>query len=396
MLLADLLTRHPGVLSAMGQWKSAQHETEGAKWQFFPTPSVGVEKNSQPSNGPLDSRTTFARLQQPLWTGGRLTAQLDKARAQENLAQLSVSEQRLSLATRWLQLWAEAQAAELKSQALQESEAQHLKYVRQVENRAREGHAPRSDVQLSLSRLAGVQAELEQFKAQRQQAMSRLEQMYGGPIPRQAVQWISLHQLPRRTDESLRSRDQWLAMALDNHPTLQKSIATVHALRADADLAKSRVYPELYLRGEWINRDVNRNAQLLYVGLSSNFGAGLSSQASVASAQARLQAQEQDIEVKRRDITDQVHADLETVASQTQRLIYLVQAHESAEQFLLASERQFDAGRRTWQELMNTAREKSQVLVQLADSHSTRWLAQQRLALMAAGVEFYVQNTGKP
>lgn len=145
-----------------------------------------------------------------------------------------------------------------------------------------------------------------------------------------------------------------------------------------------------------IQRDVNRNTQQLYVGLTSNFGAGLSALSSVASAQARLQAQEQDIEVKRRDITDQIHADWQTVESQTQRLTYLVQAYDSADQFMQSSERQFREGRRTWQELMNTAREKAQVLVQLADTHSSRWLAQQRLALMAAGVEAYVHSNTQP
>lgn len=395
-LLADLLTRHPGVLAAMGQLSSAKHDTEGAKSQFLPTASVGVEKTPPSASSLTDTRTTYARLQQPLWTGGRLTAQLDKARAQEELAHLTVREQRLNLAARWLQLWSEAQAAELKSQALAESEAQHLKYVRQVQNRAKEGHAPRSDVQLSLSRLAAVQAELELTKAQRQQAISRLAQMYGSPIPAQAQQWTAALQLPRKSTESSRTSEQWTVMALDIHPSLQKSIVTVNVLRADADIAKSRIHPEVYLRGELIHRNMSGNAQQLYVGVSSNFGAGFSTMASVAAAQARLQAQEQEIEVKRRDITDQINADLQTVESQAQRLNYLLEAQQSAEQFMQASERQFEAGRRTWQELMNTAREKAQVLVQMADTQSTLWLAQQRLALMATGVEAYLQNTSNP
>lgn len=395
-LLADLLARHPAVLAALGQLNSAKHETDGAKYQFLPTPSFGVERNAQPKKGLTDSRTQFARLQQPLWTGGRLTAQLDRARSQEEQANFTVAEQRLSLASRWLQLWAEIQASELKLQAFKESEALHIKYVRQVNNRAQEGHAPRSDVQLSLSRLAAVQAEIEQTKAQRQQAISKLEQMYGGPIPLGAINWTAALQAPSQPGVANRSHGQWIAMALDIHPTIQKSMATVNTIRADAEIAKSRIYPEVYVRGEVIDRDVTGHAKLVYVGVTSNFGAGLSSMASVASAQARLQAQEQDIEVKRRDITDQVSADLQTVESQTQRLTFLIQAHESAEQFMQASERQFDAGRRTWQELMNTAREKAQALVQIAEAQSIRWLAQQRLALMAAGVDTYLQTPGKP
>jgi adhesin transport system outer membrane protein len=101
-LLADLLARHPAVLAALGQLNSAKHETDGAKYQFLPTPSFGVERNAQPKKGLTDSRTQFARLQQPLWTGGRLTAQLDRARSQEEQANFTVAEQRLSLASRWL------------------------------------------------------------------------------------------------------------------------------------------------------------------------------------------------------------------------------------------------------------------------------------------------------
>lgn len=395
-LLADLLTRHPGVLAALGQLTSAKHETDGAKYQFLPTPSFGVERNAQPHKGLTDSRTTFARLQQPLWTGGRLTAQLDRARSVEEQATFTVAEQRLSLALRWLQLWAEAQAAELKLQTFKESEALHIKYVRQVENRAKDGHAPRSDVQLSMSRLAAVQAEIAQIQAQRQQTLNKLQQMYGGPIPLGTIHWPVVQPTPRQPGFANRSHDQWIAMAQDIHPAIQKSMVTVRTIRADAEIAKSRIYPDVYLRGEFIDRDVSGAAQQIYVGVASNFGAGLSSMASVASAQARVQAQEQDIEVKRREITDQVSADLQTLESQTLRLTYLVQAHESAAQFMQASERQFDAGRRTWQELMNTAREKTQARVQIADAQSIRWLAEQRLALMAFGLDAYLNNHGKP
>lgn len=395
-LLADLLARHPAVLAALGQLASAKHETDGAQYQFLPTPSIGFESNTQSNNGLADSRTSFARLQQPLWTGGRLTAQLDRARAQEEEANFTVAEQRLSLAARWLQLWAEIQAAELKLQAFKESEALHIKYVRQVDRRAQEGHAPRSDVQLSLSRLAAVQAEIEQTKDQKRQAISRLEQMYGAPIPLGSIHWTAA--LPTSSQSALASQSlgQSIAMALDNHPAIQKSRAAVNTIRADAEIAQSRIYPEVYVRAEVTDGNVTGHDKQIYVGLTSNFGAGLSTMASVASAQARLEAQEQDIEVKRRDITDQVSTDWQTIESQTQRLTFLIQAHESAEQFMQASERQFDAGRRTWQELMNTAREKAQSLVQIADAQSLRWLAQQRLDLMATGVDTYLQTPGKP
>jgi hypothetical protein len=65
---------------------SAKQALEGAQWQFYPTPSVGFEQVDASAGDPNypsygDKNVTTLRLQQPLWTGGRLSAGLDKAQA---------------------------------------------------------------------------------------------------------------------------------------------------------------------------------------------------------------------------------------------------------------------------------------------------------------------------
>jgi adhesin transport system outer membrane protein len=389
--------QHPSVQSALNQIESARQEVTGAKWQFGPTPSVGVEKSSKVPDGLTDRRTSYARLQQPVWTGGRLTAQLDRAQAQESIARLSMEEQRLSLAARWLQVWADVQAAELKIQALAESEDQHRKYVLQVQSRAKEGQAPRSDVQLSLTRLAAVQAELEQARTQKRQAISRLEQMYGATLPVQAIQWTApLQAVAAAPTQPPRLPSDWLSQVQEKHPTLQKAQEVARTVRADIELAKSRAYPEVYVRGEVLHGDVTKNTQQIYVGVSSSFGAGLSTLTAIAANQARLEAQEHEAEARRREIAEQVLADVENLESQTQRLRYLEQAYNSADDFLQSSERQFAAGRKSWQELMNTAREKAQALTQLADAKTFLWLAQQRLNLLSMGIDTYLNSNANP
>jgi len=96
-MLPDMLDQHPAVRAADQQRQAAAQEVEGARWQYFPTPSIGVENGNQ-TNRLLDSKTRFARLQQPLWTGGRLTAQTDRANAQADLAHATWREQRQTLA----------------------------------------------------------------------------------------------------------------------------------------------------------------------------------------------------------------------------------------------------------------------------------------------------------
>ena len=395
--LAVVIKQHPSVQAAMDQIESARQDVEGAKWQFGPTPSVGGEKSSKKANNVNDRRTTFMRLQQPLWTGGRLTAQLDRAQAQETIASLIMQEQRLTLATRWLQLWSDVQAAELKVQAYADSENQHRKYVLQVQSRAKEGHAPRSDVQLSLTRLASAQAELEQARNQKRQTVIKLEQMHGVPLSDKAVMWTAPLQNPQAPGAATqRTAQEWLNDVQDKHPSLQKAAAVGLVVKADVELAKSRTSPELYVRAEVVNGDMTKTTKQIYVGVTSSFGAGLSALSSIAAAQAKLDALEHETEVRRREIAEQVLADVESMESQTQRLRFLEQSYQSADEFLQASERQFAAGRKSWQELMNTAREKAQTLTQLADAKTLQWLSQQRLHLLSQGIDAYLNNSAKP
>lgn len=395
--LAVVVKQHPTVQAGLSQIESARQDIEGAKWQFLPTPSIGAERSSKKADNLTDRRSTYARLQQPLWTGGRLTAQLDKAQAQETVVSLILEEQRLALSTRWLQLWADVQAGELKEQAYKQSEEQHRIYVAQVQNRAKEGHSPRSDVQLSLTRLAAVQAELEQARAQKRQSISRLEQMYGSAMPAQAIAWIaSLQNTTTHNAKPSKAAKDWLAQVEDKHPSLQKAAAVIRTVRADVELAKSKASPELYVRGEIIDGDISKTTRQIYFGVTSSFGAGLSTLSTIAAAQAKLDAQEHETETRRREIAEQVLADVESLESQTQRLKFLEQAVASADEFLQASERQFAAGRKSWQELMNTAREKSQTLAQLADAKTLQWLAQQRLHLLSMGVDSYLSSNVNP
>lgn len=395
--LAVVVKQHPSVQAALRQVESARQDVEGAKWQFLPTPSIGGERSSKKADGITDRRSTFVRLQQPLWTGGRLSAQLDKAQAQESVVSHALEEQRLSLTTRWLQLWAEVQSAELKEKAYKESEEQHRKYFTQVQNRATEGHAPRSDAQLSLTRLATVQAEREQARTQKRQAISRLEQMYGGSMSTHAIAWTApLRTHATHTTTPSKTAKDWLIQVEDQHPILQKASAVLHTVRADLALAKSKASPELYVRGEIIDGDNTRTTRQIYLGLTSNFGAGLSNLSIIAAAQAKLDAQEHETETRRREIAEQVLADVESLESQGQRLKFLGLSLASADEFLQASERQFLAGRKSWQELMNTAREKAQILTQLAEAQTAQWLAQQRLLVLSMGIDSYLGSNANP
>jgi adhesin transport system outer membrane protein len=78
-LIEGVLASHPSLRAQKALGESPKNAVEGAKWQFFLTPSIGFEQANTGSSDPNypsygDKNVTTLRLQQPLWTGGRLTA----------------------------------------------------------------------------------------------------------------------------------------------------------------------------------------------------------------------------------------------------------------------------------------------------------------------------------
>ena len=127
-LLEAATTQHPSVRNQQAQQRAALKGVDAAKWQFFPTPSVSVEGVNASKDDPSyagDAQVTYLRLQQPLWTGGRLTINQDKARVNLDLAQANTADTQLQLALRVVQAYADWTSADLKVKAYQSSVETH-------------------------------------------------------------------------------------------------------------------------------------------------------------------------------------------------------------------------------------------------------------------------------
>ncbi|NBP45766.1 MAG: TolC family protein [Betaproteobacteria bacterium] len=99
--LAEALRTHPSVLTPMRQVEVARADRRVAQQQFFPTPSVSLEQVSPSAADPSyrgDKQLQLFRLQQPLWTAGRLTAGLDKSQAGIDISDANLAEARLEAA----------------------------------------------------------------------------------------------------------------------------------------------------------------------------------------------------------------------------------------------------------------------------------------------------------
>ena len=159
---------------------------------------------------------------------------------------------------------------------------------------------------------------------------------------------------------------------------------------ATIDERRAELAPEVYLRAERQYGNYSyRNASpenRLFLGLSSRFGAGLSSLSNVEAAQAQHQAALADIEVQSRALNEQVLADHALASSTQGRLAALKASLDAAVQVSESYDRQFLAGRKTWLDVMNAARELAQTELQLADIASAQVVLSWRLAILTQGL----------
>ena len=393
-LVLDALAMHPSNLSQRAQVASAMAGLEGARWQFYPTPSVSVETANTRNSDPLyqgDNFVTLLRLQQPIYTGGRLSAGADKAQASLDLSKASLEETQLQLALRVVQAYGDWLAAHLKTQANQKSEVTHTRLRDLVQSRIDEGVSADSDLVLALARLDAIRSDVIAMRAQSDMALARLGQLLGRPVSEANL--VSALAVARPVQLQLAAL---LDQALERSPSVQKAKFQVRVLEATVVERQADLLPEVYLRAERQHGNFNfangGPENRLFLGMTSRFGAGLSGLSNVTAARSQLDAAVAEVQVQMRSVNEQVLADHALALSSERRLALVRTSLRSAQSVSESYDRQFLAGRKTWLDVMNAARELAQTETQLADLYSSQVVASWRLSFLTSGVEAVTQG----
>lgn len=385
------LSHHPSVRGASAKNQAAEMGVEAAKWQFWPTPSFGLERvQGSAAVGQGDRTVGVLGLRQPLWNGGRLTSGLKRAESRALQAQAEINEVRQSLASRVIQAWSDAVVAIRKYEAQNQSLAAHERLLQMVERRLAEGASAQADVALARSRIDLLQAEIQLLVTQRDTAIDKLRLLTDSQIKYEHL--AKSHESPGILGGNLADL---LAQSKAISPQIQKNKHLVEAARADVDAAKAALMPELSLRYEHQQGNANATApsssNRLYLSLNSSLGAGLSSLSGVSLALAQLNAAEEEIAVQEQALSEQVQLDWTLIKAAQLRLRGLKSAALAAVNVLDSYERQFLAGRKQWIDLMNAAREQAQTESQVADAMGAMELSTLRLVLLSGGVDALLQ-----
>ena len=353
--LSTALEFHPLILSRRGDYEASRSDLDAARWSRFPS----ISSAAQTALDGLDQ--TSAGIIQPIWSGGRLSGQVESALARSKMALADVDGARQIVLTDTANSFLELTRALIKKDIAQSNVVEHQRLFEIIQRRALAATSPDVDVQLADARLSYAKSQELQVASSKQIARSQLEQLIG----------IEVHdiKLPSEPKMAIELLSELENAAIAYSPTLRQLRSKSKNLKAEVKVASSVLYPQVSLGYERQFGELLFAQEREQIFLSVEFqpGAGMSARALTSAANSRLKANHNEIEAAQRELRRQVQIawqEREAARGQLLPSRRLVSAtKEVVESYL----RQYTVGRKSWLDVLNAQREFVQAEFTLSD-----------------------------
>lgn len=299
----------------------------------------------------VNSTSVRVSVQQPLFTGQRISSSIRQAAALRDAGQSDLSRSRLELRYAITEAYWNLAKARAQEQEIQQSVAQLDSHLADAHKLLDQGMMTNNDVLQAQMRLEDAKIELAGAEKLHQLSRARLSQIIGllwsADIE---VQEPSMEQA-QPPEENL---DQVIGMALASRPEILSSRSRISAQEASVELARSGLFPSVYLTGDYTVADPNQRVfpqtdQFVgtwSVGIMASIDIGRYPQALAQAEQARdrlAQAKENSQKIADAVTTEVIRAYLALTES-TRRLASLASELQQAEENERVAEERFRQG----------------------------------------------------
>lgn len=338
---------HPSIAAARASARAAGADVRSAKWLRFPSISVEgslLDTSANASNGQVV-------VDQPLWTGGRISGTIKRVSAQRGAASAVYDEAVLSIASGTAQAFYEVHRWRGRADILGESLVEHNRLVDTMQRRYAQEISPLSDLELARSRALQVQMQILAARAQEASALNRLREFVSDPL-------FTIGNLPAPSSETswpVFDDDAVTSQAFSFSPVLKRLGFERQASSAQVRVARASILPQLSSQYSYSGNFGHRVGLVL----KAQTDGGLSRFASADAAVQRAKASELQTAAGERQVRDQVFTLLREYESATSRLDGSKAASLASQSVMESYMRQFTSGRRTWIDVMNAVRETS-------------------------------------
>ncbi|WP_417618498.1 TolC family protein [Oceanisphaera sp.] len=374
--LRAVIRHHPAVKGQLAERDARQYAIDSAKAGRLP--SLSAQANN------LDDQYEQAtlRLQQPLWAFGKIDSDIAQAQASFSAEQLAVLQVKRQLIEETAAVYAKVQGIRQRMLVSAENVSENNKLYRRIERRQQGELASEADVRLAYSRL--LQAQTLQATVESELAVTLAEL--------QALTQVPVAAKTAVTEEALRVPSLPMAerQALEHSAEVRVKRARLNVAWLDIEKEKVASLPTVYFRVEQDlldNPSVSDETRAGLVIEGSLEGLGLVARGRVRGAQAHQEAAQQDLEVAMNEVRRRIQV-LMLDRQVKQSLMSSQQlAVAAAEATMNSFMRQYETGRKSWVELLNTQRELTEQRLQLAQLRSEWQILSLRVAALTGGLD---------
>lgn len=373
---------YPSLRAARFEARASSEDTTAVRLQRWPTVTVTSETNT----GNARSYPTQAvQVQQTLWDFGRLSARIAEAEAAADISLLNVYLQQQDLFLQIIAAWQNMQAGRARVQVAENTLERLYAYQAQMRRRVEAEASARIDLELIDARLLQTEVELTSARTALQVAVTRLEQLSGLEQLKHRV--YTAASMPGLGDTLEFTRvvknTDWLVVAMEG-PLVAKARAQLRQTQQRFNSKKSEAWPQVYARAYKPMNTIpssHDTSPTAFIGLSYTPGAGLSTLAEARAMGTRISGAQMSVESALLEMQQTLQSDNEEYVNARLRIAALEKSVESSDLVLTSYKRQFEAGKKTWLDLLNAVRELAQNQYGLADAQATMLGAMHRLQL---------------
>jgi len=376
-------SKHPSVTAKLEELKSLGYDINSAEAGRYPSLSVQAQTMSN------DQSQVVARLQQPLWAGGRIDGGIDLAEMKLRAAQATFLQVRRQLMEDTAVTYAELLGARQRLRTAELNVSEHEKLLGLISRRQAGSIASEADVRLARSRLTQAQTQQEQLRGSLDKALGDLLALTQAP----------LEGLLAVEDELLKLPDpgQIMAAAEANSPLVQQRLIEVNVARIQADLRTADMMPTLYAQ---LERDIvtaDKYGTLppdtrIGVALTGTVeGIGFAGFGRIKAATALVEAARKDVETARNDVRRRTRA---LISDRNMYLrvmegnnLLVAATQETLDSFM----RQYDAGRKSWVDVLNAQKELADARQAMEQTKSSLMEFSLRLGVSIGHLDRYAE-----
>lgn len=362
----------PRVRAALLNVKASESDVEAAKRRWLP--SVSLQALSFTGGNPIAGTDPFALnfvVDQPIWNGGRIGAQIDRAKSAQMVGEARAIEVSESVAIQAINSFYEAVLAKRRLEKLTEGRKTLAELVETIQRRVTQQVSPRADLVLAESRLAEVEQQITFSQATFYSSRETYRQVTG-------LYDFDFENLPVYDRLTMHPPAVGLVEeALQCNPTTRVAAAERELAATDTRLAKSQLFPQLSAQYS-LNEITGSRFGLVVTAQLQN---GISQFSVIDASRTRELEAEAEADAAGLEGRLRITNDILLNYSARDQVPIGMRSVAAAEEVTASYRRQFIAGRRSWLDVVNAVREEITANLFLVDSETSAMASAARILI---------------